>query len=86
MDFSFGQKFDKFDNNKNNKNINEKIDNLIKMVSKNMGITEEQVKQNLQNKDFENQKINEILNNPEKMKSLMSDPNIKKIIDKFFEK
>lgn len=65
---------------------NKKIDDLIKIVSKNMGITEEQVKKNLENKNFENPMINEILNNPEKIKFLMNNPSIKKIVNKFLEK
>lgn len=61
----------------------EKIKSLISMASKSLGVSEEELKNNLKNKNFKDNKINDLLNNPEKAKAMLEQPQIKKLIGKF---
>ena len=61
----------------------EKMNNLIAMASKSIGVSEDQLKENLKNKNFDNPMINDLLNNPEKAKAMLEQPQIKKLISKF---
>ncbi|MBP0979279.1 MAG: hypothetical protein J6C55_01355 [Oscillospiraceae bacterium] len=63
----------------------EKIKNLISMASKNLGISETEFKNNLKNKNFKDEKINDLLNNPKKAQEMLEQPQIKKLISKFLE-
>lgn len=64
----------------------EKMKKLISMASKSMGISEDEFKENLKNKNFNNPMINDILNNPQKANAMLQQPNIKKMLGKFLEK
>ena len=63
----------------------EKIKNLISMASKGLGISETELKNNLKNKNFKDEKINDLLNNPKKAQAMLEQPQIKKLISKFLE-
>ena len=56
------------------------------MASKSMGMSEDEFKENLKNKNFDNPMINDILNNPQKANAMLQQPNIKKVLSKFLEK
>lgn len=62
---------------------NNKMQDLISIASKNLGITEDELKEKLKNKNFENPIINDLLNNPQKAKAMLEQPNIKKLVNKF---
>mgnify|MGYP004509537265 CR=1 FL=1 len=62
---------------------NDKLQNLISIASKNLGITENELKEKLKNKNFNNPMVNNLLNNPEKAKAMLEQPNIKKLVNKF---
>lgn len=64
----------------------EKMKKLISMASKSMEISEDEFKENLKNKNFNNPMINDILNNPQKANAMLQQPNIKKMLGKFLEK
>ena len=51
-----------------------------------MGMSEDEFKENLKNKNFDNPMINDILNNPQKANAMLQQPNIKKVLSKFLEK
>lgn len=64
-------------------NISDKqLEKLMKMASKSMGISEEKLKENLKAKNFEDPKVNELINNPHKAKEMLDNPDIKKMINK----
>lgn len=63
----------------------EKIKNLISMASKSMGISQTELENKLKNKNFDNPMINDLLNNPQKAKDMLKQPNIKKFVSKFLE-
>ncbi len=65
---------------------NKQIEDLIDIASKKMGVSQDELKSNLKNKNFDNPVLNELLNDPEKLKKIANNPNIKKMMDKFLNK
>ena len=61
----------------------EKMKNLLSMASKSMGVSEEELREKIKNKNFDNPMVKDLLNNPDKAKAMMQNPAIKKMISKF---
>jgi len=62
---------------------NEKLQELIKLASKGMGISEQEFKEKMKNKNFDNPMINSFLQNPEQAKAMLQNQNLQKMISKF---